>query len=44
MKRFALAIMAFALIAATTGCNTMQGIGEDIQSGGQAIQKAATKK
>ncbi len=25
------------------GCNTMQGIGKDLQQGGEVIQKAATK-
>jgi predicted small secreted protein len=25
------------------GCNTMEGMGKDIQKGGQAIEKAASK-
>lgn len=36
--------MIFVLLASTcliTGCNTAQGFGQDMQEGGQAIQKAA---
>lgn len=33
--------MAFALIA--TGCNTFKGMGKDIESAGEAIQKGADK-
>jgi predicted small secreted protein len=44
MNRFILATVALVLTAVTTGCNTMQGMGTDIQSAGQAIQKAATPK
>jgi len=34
----------FVLMAAVVflaGCNTMQGVGKDIQKGGQAVEKAA---
>ena len=34
-----LAVVSFATIA----CNTVQGLGKDIEKGGEAIQKAATK-
>ncbi|MFN6960879.1 MAG: entericidin A/B family lipoprotein [Rhodocyclaceae bacterium] len=30
----------FALLAFLTGCNTVQGIGKDIEKGGEAIQRA----
>lgn len=30
-----------ALVAFTAGCNTMEGMGEDIERGGQKIQKEA---
>lgn len=36
--------MILALLASTfllTGCNTAKGFGQDMQEGGQAIQKAA---
>jgi predicted small secreted protein len=32
-------LMALALAAA--GCNTVRGIGQDIEKGGEAVQKAA---
>jgi len=31
------------LAVALSGCNTFQGMGKDIQQGGAAIEKAATK-
>ena len=37
MTAFVLAVAAFASIA----CNTVQGMGKDIEKGGQAIEKAA---
>lgn len=30
----------FALAAYLAGCNTVQGIGKDIEKGGEAIQRA----
>jgi len=39
MFRFASAVVAIvALLLA--GCNTVQGVGKDIEKGGEAIQKA----
>ena len=32
-------LAAFALVL--TGCNTVHGIGQDIEKGGEVIQKAA---
>ena len=37
---------AFILIAialALAGCNTVQGVGKDVQKAGSAVEKAATK-
>ncbi len=31
----------FAVVAVLTGCNTVQGMGKDIQKGGEAVEKAA---
>ena len=42
MNRFILATTALLLTVVITGCNTMQGLGTDIQQGGQALEKAAT--
>ena len=36
-KIFAVAMVFVCLV----GCNTVQGIGKDLQKGGQAIEKAA---
>ena len=38
MKRLLAFIAAAAFLA---GCNTVQGIGKDIEKGGEAIQKTA---
>jgi predicted small secreted protein len=40
-KYLALILMATFLL---TGCNTMQGIGEDLQTAGGALSKAAEKE
>ncbi len=37
------AVLVFALLV-TTGCNTMEGLGKDIQKAGGAIEGAAKKK
>ena len=39
MTKLCIFFMALAL----SGCNTFQGLGKDIQKGGAAIEKAATK-
>lgn len=42
IKRFTLATLALFLTVLATGCNTMEGIGQDIKKGGQALEKAAS--
>ena len=39
MKAVALFLVALMLV----GCNAMEGLGKDIQKGGQKLEKAATK-
>ncbi len=39
MKKFLLLLAVLVL----AGCNTFEGMGKDIQKGGAAIEKAATK-
>ncbi len=34
-------LFLFAAAAFITGCNTVQGIGKDIEKGGEAIQRTA---
>jgi predicted small secreted protein len=38
MKKLSLIVAVFASVMA--GCNTVRGIGQDIERGGEAIQKA----
>ena len=40
MKKLMLAMMALVAAVALSACNTVQGIGKDIEKGGEAIQKA----
>tara|TARA_R110002020_G_scaffold134304_2_gene299808 strand:+ start:1334 stop:1465 length:132 start_codon:yes stop_codon:yes gene_type:complete len=43
MKRpVALGILIFATLLLVSGCNTIRGAGEDLQQGGEAIQRAAS--
>lgn len=40
--RYALAFVAAALLATSvTACNTVEGAGQDMQSGGKAIERKA---
>ena len=41
MKKIVTALLVVAALGAVSACNTMQGIGKDIERGGQAIEKAA---
>lgn len=40
MKRLNLILAIIALLA-LSGCNTVQGVGKDIQAGGKAVEKVA---
>ncbi len=40
MKKF-VALLALLLIGALSGCNTMQGLGKDIERGGEKLQNSA---
>ncbi|SEN12162.1 entericidin A/B family lipoprotein [Nitrosomonas marina] len=40
MKLFT-AIIAFIALFGLTACNTMAGLGKDIQSGGEALERTA---
>jgi predicted small secreted protein len=40
----AIAGLLLATVLALVGCNTIQGIGQDIQKGGQVLEDAAKKK
>ena len=36
-------LLLLALAAVTAGCNTMAGVGKDLEASGQAIQRVAKK-
>jgi predicted small secreted protein len=40
MQKLAILVL---LAAALAGCNTIQGIGKDVEQGGEAIQRAVKK-
>ena len=40
MKIIVLTLISALALASATGCNTVRGIGQDIEKGGEAIQRA----
>ena len=44
MKHFILIAALLGSLATLGGCNTIDGIGKDIQKAGQSIEEAARKK
>jgi entericidin B len=40
MKKGIFALLTAAALVFATGCNTIAGIGKDIEKGGEAIQKS----
>jgi entericidin B len=42
MKALA-AILAAAVLSMVAGCNTMEGVGQDVQAGGRAVERSADK-
>ncbi len=43
MKTFTTALMVLGLVC-LAGCNTIQGVGKDVQKAGEKIEDAAKKK
>lgn len=43
MLRFTPWILAVAMLAALPACNTMRGLGQDIQAGGRALEGSAER-
>ena len=41
MNKFAFILVAIAVVTSLSACNTIHGVGKDIEKGGQAIEKAA---
>ncbi len=42
LMKLSIALMVFAVLALTS-CNTVKGLGQDMQQGGKELQNAATK-
>ena len=40
MTKKLIAMLSIGMMLALTGCNTVRGVGQDIEKGGEAIQKA----
>jgi predicted small secreted protein len=43
MKKSIATLLAIAAVALLAGCNTIHGMGQDIQKAGSAVEKAADK-
>lgn len=43
IKRIALAFLVALLATVLAGCNTVKGVGKDIESGGKAIERSSGK-
>jgi predicted small secreted protein len=41
LKRLAARIALAGLVLGLAGCNTVEGVGKDVQAGGKAIERAA---
>ena len=44
MKQISIAALIALFAVVITGCNTIQGVGKDVQKAGEKIQDAAKKK
>ncbi len=43
MRHLVLVATILMALGILSGCNTVQGVGKDVQAGGKAIEKAAEK-
>jgi predicted small secreted protein len=43
MKRLIALVLAASFAVLATGCNTMQGLGKDVERGGEKVQKEAVE-
>ena len=43
MKKSVLVVLALVSVALFSACNTMKGLGKDIEKGGQAIERRASQ-
>ena len=43
LKRLVCALAAMGFLAVVTGCNTMEGLGQDTKAAGNGIEKSAER-
>ncbi len=43
MKKIAITLIAILSLAAVGGCNTVSGVGRDVESAGHAVERAGGK-
>lgn len=43
LKRVFATLLLLGMLGATAGCNTMHGLGQDIERGGEKIQQKANR-
>lgn len=43
MKKILAGLLAASILGFLGGCNTMEGVGQDVKAGGRAIERAADK-
>lgn len=43
MKKYAAILLAVAMIPSLAACNTIKGVGKDVQAGGEAVEEVATE-
>nr|WP_113868448.1 entericidin A/B family lipoprotein [Brenneria salicis]NMN90383.1 entericidin B [Brenneria salicis ATCC 15712 = DSM 30166]RBP59635.1 entericidin B [Brenneria salicis ATCC 15712 = DSM 30166]RLM29780.1 ECN family pore-forming entericidin [Brenneria salicis ATCC 15712 = DSM 30166] len=41
LKKSLVAIFSLLILSAVVGCNTTRGVGQDVEAGGEAIQRSA---
>jgi entericidin B len=41
MKKFLIALMAVSYVPFVTACNTVEGVGKDVEAGGEVVQDVA---
>jgi len=44
MKKLSVMLILTSILFALTACNTMSGVGKDVQKAGEKVEDAATKK
>lgn len=44
MRWLLISLLFISLVSALSGCNTVRGIGQDVQKAGEKIEDAAKKK